>query len=275
MLTLTIIKSKLPGRVKVIKRANMGASYSTNEAMLMAKGYWVRLLDGDDIIEYKSTAKMLRLAKQKKEEFVYGLIHEKTKVFKQANSVNYVLQNKNEGLAKFIRNCPANSSCILLSVKRFFMSGGCEESFVSPDQILFLRLFASGKGVFLKETVASMPIKQTSESLSAQIRRSRYESILALIKFCEENQNVNKSLKKLAFKRALSRAHNYNKSLNKSFISWHFFKYVISKFYFPKNYISLMYNSLGVFTKKNYIRKKNWRTGFEKKLTYKVQFREY
>ena len=56
----------------------MGASYSTNEAMLMAKGYWVRLLDGDDIIEYKSTAKMLRLAKQK--EFVYGLIHEKTKV---------------------------------------------------------------------------------------------------------------------------------------------------------------------------------------------------
>ena len=81
VLTLTIIKSKLPGKVKVIKRANMGASYSTNEAMLMAKGYWVRLLDGDDIIEYKSTAKMLRLAKQTKEEFVYSLIHEKTIIF--------------------------------------------------------------------------------------------------------------------------------------------------------------------------------------------------
>ena len=77
VLTLKTIKAKLPGKVKVIKRANMGASYSTNEAMLMAKGYWVRLLDGDDIIEYKSTAKMLRLAKQK-EEFVYGLIHERS-----------------------------------------------------------------------------------------------------------------------------------------------------------------------------------------------------
>ncbi len=275
MLTLKIIKFKLPGKVKVIKRANMGASYSTNEAMLMAKGYWVRLLDGDDIIEYKSTAKMLRLAKQKKAEFVYGLIHERTMVLKKANSINYVLQSKNEGLAKFIRNCPANSSCILFSVKRFFMSGGCEESFVSPDQILFLRLFASGKGIFLKETVASMPLKQTSESLSSQIRRSRYESILALIKFCEENKNVDKSLKKLAFKRALSRAHNYNKSLNKRFISWHFFKYLISKFYFPKNYINLMYSSLRVFTQKKYIREQNWRTGFEKKLTYKVQFREY
>ena len=44
----------------------MGASYSTNEAVLKARGYWVRLLDGDDIIAYKSTAKMLRLAKQTK-----------------------------------------------------------------------------------------------------------------------------------------------------------------------------------------------------------------
>ena len=55
---------------------------------------------------------------------------------------------KNEGLKKFIRNCPANSSCIFLSVKRFPMSGGCDQTFVSPDQRLFLRLFSSGKGVF-------------------------------------------------------------------------------------------------------------------------------
>jgi hypothetical protein len=253
----------------------MGASYSTNEAMLMARGYWVRLLDGDDIIGYKSTAKMLRLAKQKKEEFVYGLIHESKVVNKKKNNFNYVLQSKNEGLAKFIRNCPANSSCILLSVKRFFISGGCDESFVSPDQILFLRLFSSGKGIFLKELVARMPKNQSSGSLSAQIRRSRYESILALIKFCEENKHIDKSLKKLAFKRALSRAHNYNMTLNKSYISLHFINYILSKFYFPKNYINLMYKSLRVFTKKGYVRNKNWRTGFEKKLTYKVQLREY
>ena len=54
----------------------MGASYSTNEAISIAKGYWIRLLDGDDIISYKSTEKMLQPAR-KKEEFVYGLIHKK------------------------------------------------------------------------------------------------------------------------------------------------------------------------------------------------------
>ena len=68
----------------------MGASYSTNEAILMAKGYWVRLLDGDDIIAYKSTAKMLRLAKQKKEEFVYGLIHEPSQTERKDKIKNYI-----------------------------------------------------------------------------------------------------------------------------------------------------------------------------------------
>ncbi len=275
ILTLNSLKGKLSGAVKVIRRSNMGASYSTNEAVLMARGYWVRLLDGDDLIAYGSTAKMLRLAKQTKEEFVYGLIYENKITHNQTGRDNYVLQSKKEGLKKFIRNCPANSSCIFLSVKRFLMSGGCDQVFVSPDQRLFLRLFSSGKGVFLKEIVAKMPSNQSDKSLSRQLRRSRYESILALIRFCEENNDTYKNLKKKAFKRALSRAHNYNRILNKQFISIHFIKYLISKLYFPKNYINLMYDSLEVFTNISYMRKKNWRTGFEKKLTSKIQIREY
>ncbi len=274
-LSLKNLKLKLPGNVKVIRRSNMGASYSTNEAMLKAKGYWVRLLDGDDIITHQSTAKMLRLAKQTKQEFVYGLIYKNITGHKQEKVANHTVQSKYEGLYKFIRNCPANSSCILLSVKRFFSSGGCEESFVSPDQILFLRLFSSGNGVFFNEMVAKMPNNQSSYRLSTQIRRSRYESILALIKFCEDNKDIDKRLKKFAFKRALSRAHNYNKFLNKRYFSLHLIKYYISKFYFPKNYINLMYTSLSVFTEKNYVRKKNWLTGFEKKMISKKQLREY
>ena len=187
---------------------------------------------------------------------------------KRKKKKKYYKQSKNEGLTKFIRNCPANSSCILISVKRFFISGGCDESFVSPDQILFLRLFSSGNAIFLNENVARMPRNQSSGSLSIQIRRSRYESILALIKFCEESTNVNEDLKRKAYKRALSRAHNYNKHLNKRFFSVHLIMYLISKFYFPENYINLMYSSLRVFNK-SHSRKKKWRTGYEKKVKKK------
>jgi len=253
----------------------MGASYSTNEAIRSARGYWVRLLDGDDKISYKSTSKMLLLARQTKVEFVYGLIHEDKIIQANNNFKNYIIQSKNEGLKKFIRNCPANSSCILVSVKRFYAAGGCNEFFVSPDQVLFLRLFVSGNGIFFNQAVAKMPVNQSPKSLSSQIRRSRYESILALIRFCEENRNINELLKKLAFKRAVSRANTYNKVLNKNFFSSYLIMYLISKFYFPKNYLLWMYKCLKVFTKKDTHRPKYWLTGFEKKLISKRQIEKY
>tara|TARA_Y100001968_G_C19420520_1_gene751510 strand:- start:279 stop:1175 length:897 start_codon:yes stop_codon:yes gene_type:complete len=274
-LIIKSLKSKLPGEVKIIKRRNMGASYSTNEAIYIAKGYWIRLLDGDDKISYQSTSKMLLIARQTKVEFIYGLIHE-DKVTKSNKKIyNYRIQTKKEGLKKFIKNCPANSSCVLVSVKRFLDSGGCDENFVSPDQVLFLRLFASGRGVFVKEIVARMPIQGSSVSLSSQIRRSRYESILALIRFCEENKGIDKELIKMAFKRSLSRANTYNKFLNKQAFSIYLILYLVSKFYFPSNYLVWMYRCLKVFTKMDINKPRNWLTGFEKKITSKKQVNQY
>ena len=68
------------------------------------------------------------------------------------------------------------------------MSGGCNENFVSPDQVLFLRLFSKGAGVFLNQVVAILPSNQSTDRLSSQIKRSRYESILALINLCNEKK---------------------------------------------------------------------------------------
>ena len=76
----------------------MGASYSTNEAVLMARGYWVRLLDGDDINSIWVYSKNVTLSKTKKEEFVYGLIYENKITHNQTSRDNHVLQSKNEGL---------------------------------------------------------------------------------------------------------------------------------------------------------------------------------
>ena len=52
--------------------------------------------------------------------------------------------------------------------------------------------------------------------------------------------------------------------LNKQFISIHFIKYLISKLYFPKYYINLMYDSLEVFTNTSYMRKKTGEQGLKK-----------
>ena len=264
--TIIILKKfapKLPGKLIVLKRGNLGASYSTNEAVAHASGYWIRLLDGDDNVTYKSTSKMLYLAHRYKVKFVYGLISEKKS---NINSMpfNHFKQSREEGLKKFIKNCPANSSSILVSKKRYIMSGGCNENFISPDQVLFLRLFSKGQAVFLNQVVAILPSSQSKDRLSSQIKRSRYESILALINFCNETPNLEKTFIKLAFKRTLSRANTYNKRLNNIYFSSHWYNYILSKFLFPKHYKKLMHHALKVFTGNLDERPKAWKTRAEK-----------
>ena len=264
--TLIILKkfaAKLPGKLTILKRGNLGASYSTNEAVTYASGYWIRLLDGDDNVTHKSTSKMLYLARRYKANFVYGLISEKKSNI-NAMPFKYFKQSREEGLKKFIKNCPANSSSILVSKKRYIISGGCNENFISPDQVLFLRLFSKGGAVFLNQVVALLPSNQSKDRLSSQIKRSRYESILALINFCNENPDLEKSFIKLAFKRALSRANTYNKSLNNIYFSSHWFNYILSKFLFPKHYKQLMHNALKVFSGKVDERPRAWKTRAEK-----------
>ena len=136
------LSKKLPGKLTLVKRKNLGASYSTNEAVKKARGFWIRLLDGDDLVTYKSTFYMLYLAHLKNVSFVYGMIAEK-KINQFDKNLDYKLQSKEEGLKKFIRNCPGNSSAILVSKERYIKSGGCNESFISPDQVLFLLLESS------------------------------------------------------------------------------------------------------------------------------------
>ena len=257
------LSKKLPGKLTFVKRKNLGASYSTNEAVKKARGFWIRLLDGDDLVTYKSTCYMLYLAHLKNVSFVYGMIGEK-KINQFDKNLDYKIQSKEEGLKKFIRNCPGNSSAILVSKERYIKSGGCNESFISPDQVLFLRLFSSGKAVFLNKVVAKLPEINSSSRLSGQVRRSRYESVLALINFCSENPKEKKQLLKQAYKRALSRANNYNKSLNKNFFSYQLLIYLYSKLYMPNNFRDLMRKSLKVFTKAEANRPVLWRTGSDK-----------
>ena len=253
----------------------MGASYSTNEAVSLARGFWIRLLDGDDCVTYKSTENMLNLATRCKTEFVYGKMHEGKKNFNDKEKLKYTIQKKKEGLRKFIRNCPANSSCILISKRRYHLSGGCHESFVSPDQYLFLRLFASGNGVYYKNIVALLPkSNQIKGRLSTQIKRSRYESILALINFCLENNDIDKVLKKQAYKRAVSRSFNYYKYFNKNSLSLYFLNYIYSKFFFPKNYISIMYKCLNVFHDKVNDKPYKWYTGSDRVAISKKKIRK-
>ena len=68
---------------------------------MIASGHWIRLLDGDDNVTYKSTSKMLYFANRFKVDFVYGRISEKN-TFNNSLFPEHVKQTRDEGLKSLL-----------------------------------------------------------------------------------------------------------------------------------------------------------------------------
>lgn len=265
------LKSELPGPVRVISFDNSGASAATNIGVKAASFEWIRLLDGDDLVVPGSTEHMLDEALGHGTEFAYGdlgnyVFGDKNPHQIPATHWQVVQLTSEAGLLSFIRNCPSNSSTILVSKGFYLSSGGCNEELVSPDQMLFLRLFLTGNGIHLIGPVALIPdaVKGNAPArLSSQVRRSRYESILALHNLISENPNLEKRFVDAAYKRAMSRAYNYYRMFGGSpLLSMHFIRYLKSKIYVPKNPEAEMHKALSAFTEDSTAnRPQSWQTG--------------
>jgi hypothetical protein len=166
-------------------------------------------------------------------------------------------------LSRFIRNCPANSSSILVSKALYLKAGGCNEELMSPDQMLFLRLFAASDGVHLPGPVARTP-RSAPGRLSGQQRRSRYEAALALISLLDENSNLSRPLVAQAYGRAMSRAYNYARLFRtkgdlRARVFW---RYIMSKFGVPADPSTAMRETLAVYTEDGSVeRPETWKPG--------------
>ena len=272
---LESIKSGLPGNVKIIVQENSGASFSTNAGVRAAKFEWIRLLDGDDLIVPGSTERMLDEAISHNMEFAYGDLGTYSLDQENPNRIDHPqwqiepLMN-GDGLLRFIRNCPVNSSGMLFTKNIYFLAGGCNETMVSPDQVLFLRIFTVSDGVHLIGPVALIPDEVTGNAparLSSQVRRSRYESVLALINLVLENPNLERRFIVAAYQRALSRAYNYHLMFSGiPYFTMHFVRYIKSKMLTPQNPVHEMQTSLAAFTENNETtRPEKWQTGASKR----------
>src|ERR1700722_17376850 len=146
--------------VIVLRQPNRGASAATNEGARRASFPWLKLLDGDDLPVPDATARLLEAAQATGQSLAYGELGayrfaDPAPLDHDFTLPPYALERN--GLARFIRNCPCNSSTILIASDHYRAAGGCDERLVSPDQALFLRLFAAGGAAYLAGPVALVP----------------------------------------------------------------------------------------------------------------------
>jgi len=234
--------------VKILRQPNRGASSATNAGAEAASLPWLKLLDGDDLLLPDATSSLLRAATVTRQEVAYGDLatYRLDDPDPLARPVEGTVTLERDALAKFIRNCPANSSSLLVSADRYRRVGGCDERLVSPDQALFLRLFASGGGAHLEAPVALVP-ETAPGRLSGQRRRSRYESVLALYHLVTETPHLKPEYALLAYRRACSRAVRFHRAHGGFPLSAHLWRLIASRFESRVD-PTRMYQTLGAFT---------------------------
>lgn len=238
-------------RALILSQENRGAAAATNRGAAQASLPWLKLVDGDDLLLPGATQSLLAAAAAGGQSFAYGGLDfydpaDPDPLAGRAASTDFSLEQ--DGLARFIRNCPANSSSVLVSAERYREAGGCDERLVSPDQALFLRLFASGRGVRLDGAVALVP-KEAPGRLSQQRRRSRYESVLALYYLVAEIPGVGERHKALAYRRAASRAWRFHRHQGGSAVfTGHFLRLLASRLPLPLDRARSIEKSLAAFT---------------------------
>ncbi len=239
-------------KVVILHQPNRGASSATNEGAWRASFPWLKFLDGDDLLVPGATARLLEAANATGQSFAYGdlgtyRLDASDPFARDGDPLQGPIILEPDGLGRFIRNCPSNSSTMLVATERYWQAGGCDERLISPDQALFLRLFAVGGGARVMGPVALAPHSAPGR-LSEQRRRSRYESVLALYYLVTERKDLGRRHRDLAYRRALARARTYHRAFGGPFLSHHLVRYLASLVHVPTNPGPEMYRALAAFT---------------------------
>jgi Glycosyl transferase family 2 len=238
-------------KVLILHQPNRGASSATNEGAWRASYPWLKFLDGDDLLVPGATARLLEAASATRQSFAYGDLGtyrlDAPDPLGDGDPLQAPIILEPDGLARFIRNCPSNSSTMLVTSERYWQAGGCDERLISPDQALFLRLFAVGGGARVMGPVALAP-QSAPGRLSEQRRRSRYESVLALYYLVTERKEIAARHRDLAYRRALARARTYHRAFGGPLLSRHLLRYLASLAHVPAEPGPDMYEALAAFT---------------------------
>ncbi|NVK18696.1 MAG: glycosyltransferase family 2 protein [Methylocystaceae bacterium] len=241
----------LDAKTVIIQQENLGASWGTNAGVDAASHEWIKLCDGDDLLTPQSSKWLIEACETLNVDHAWG----HSSYFEWQGVEDPLtreapypeMEVMEDGLKFFIRNNPANSTCMLFKKEFYKRAGGCDPRLVSPDQMLFLRLFAEGPGARVHGDVGLLP-HAAPDRLSAQKGRSRYESILAMYFLILERPNLDAAHIDYAYQRALSRAERFHRKVYGGLFNRFLMSHIRSKIWQHKDKIKAIKDCLAAFT---------------------------
>lgn len=202
----------------IISRENRGPSISTNEGLFLARGDYIKFLDGYDIIDPDAPKNLIEIMEKHNQRVSFGSIGKydhKNNIMLPCKKANHEIVIDNPILAllrpkiKSIRTIGSSSS--MVSRDLIEEIGGSDNEVFVQDFSLSLRCASRSNFVFCPKTVCYVPLEYDENNLSRNKDQEYYHNILALRNFIDFDPQISEKYKKEIYRSIISSIWKKNK----------------------------------------------------------------
>jgi len=198
--------------VTIVSQTNAGPARAFNAGIKLARGDFIKPVDGDDLLFPWATARLLEAI----ETTGYAVAcAPQSATYDPASSVADVMASLrrqpgtvvrwDDALRRCLRRAQTNPSAWLARSETVRASGGCDERVFIQDYSIELRLAALGPFAKSSEPLFLSP-EVATERLSANQGQTLHDMNFALANFIADRPDLPRDLARLAFTRAAARA---------------------------------------------------------------------
>ena len=237
--SVAVIRRETSGleNVRIVAQENHGPAIATNNAVSIATGDWIKLVDSDDVLAPYCSELLLSRALAHDLDFIFGSADyydmQTGPVFPQTDISTFETILFDDPLFTVLDRGFARVSHCLFKKDLFDRAGGCDPRIFSQDHSLFIRLAALGKLGQIKHVVCLGPEDEPGRIMNNQAQVI-HDASIALAYFLKDQPDLPISKRKLISKKVLSRVRKWEKKeLGKGGFGPAGRQYVFSRLGFP------------------------------------------
>lgn len=197
-----------------MSQENHGPAIATNNAVGIATGDWIKLVDADDVLAPYCSALLLDHALRHDLDFIFGSAGyydmETGPVFPPVDVSSLETILFEDPLWTVLDRGFARVSHCLFRKDSFARAGGCDVRIFSQDHSLFIRLAAIGKLGQIKHVVCLGPEDEPGRIMNNQAQVV-HDASIALAYFLADHPELPAPKRKLIARKVLSRVRKWEK----------------------------------------------------------------
>jgi glycosyltransferase involved in cell wall biosynthesis len=198
--------------VAVVEQKNSGPASAMNAGFCLARGDWIKPMDGDDVLLPWGTRRLLEACAETGCDVAvapnalhYNVDSEPAAMFGGYRPQPGRIERRDDMLRRSLRRAQTNPSAWLARAETVRRCGGCDKRVFIQDYSIELRLASLGGFALLDEPLFLSPATMPGR-LSENQAQALHDMNLALANFIDERPNLPRDLARLGFVRAAARA---------------------------------------------------------------------